>query len=229
MPAHPVTENVIPKNAKTEHIMIKYIVFLWGLLHLTQAVANPLDKKIDLGPFTEIVLEGSQDTDITVGAKQSVVVHGIQKAIDATAFVIKNNVLTIKTVGAWLPGYGTNFRVVVAVPSLTAITILGSADVRARHIRSERFKITLSGSGDILLGGECGTLNMTSAGSGDVDAHKLVCSKANVMLNGSGDASLFVKSVIDADIIGSGDLVVFGEPKGARNVRINGSGTISYP
>ena len=64
--------------------------------------------------------------------------------------------------------------------------------------------VSVSGSGDVVIGGKADAVSTSIAGSGDVKAGKLAVRQAKVSIAGSGDATLWAKDSLDVKIVGSG-------------------------
>src|SRR4051812_44298823 len=64
----------------------------------------------------------------------------------------------------------TPIRITLNVKTLDAIAVAGSGDVQAPALDAREMRISVAGSGDVLLGGKAQELTVKIAGSGNVKA-----------------------------------------------------------
>lgn len=88
-------------------------------------------------------------------------------------------------------------------------------------------KLDIEGSGDITASEEVDSLTLKIAGSGYVDATDLIVNQGNLSIAGSGDIRAYVKQSVPAQIAGSGDIVVRGNPV-QKSQKIAGSGSVKF-
>jgi len=115
----------------------------------------------------------------------------------------------------------------IALPIAPAIKIKGSGDVTLLDLRQNALDLEIQGSGDITVSGEVASLHVQVAGSGDVDASELIAEAADLSVAGSGDIGAFVRTEVRARVVGSGDIVVRGNPP-RRDDQVAGSGKIKF-
>ncbi|PCI32236.1 MAG: DUF2807 domain-containing protein [Flavobacteriaceae bacterium] len=105
------------------------------------------------------------------------------------------------------------------------ISLSGSGDI-VLNIDSELTKASISGSGDIKLQGRSNTLKCSVAGSGDFSGRDFKCENVSISIAGSGDASVFASKNLNASVAGSGDIDYYGNPK-REDISVSGSGEIT--
>ncbi len=207
------------------------------------APASAEERRFALTGFDRVAVAGSDDVVITRGAF-SVVADGEADDLDRLDIKVDGGVLKIgRKKGNW--GWrGKDVRVSVALPALHGLALAGSADVTADRGDGDRFglnisgsgsiklanldtktaDIALSGSGDMVVGGRCGALNVRVAGSGNANLGGLRCTNASISIAGSGDVSAHVAGEANVRVAGSGDVVIAG---GARcTKKVAGSGNV---
>ncbi len=91
----------------------------------------------------------------------------------------------------------------------------------------KHLEATLTGSGNIDLTGKADTAEYVLTGSGDIDAKKLDAQKVKATLTGSGDIYLHAIERLNARIMGSGDIIYYGEPENLKS-KTFGSGDIIF-
>jgi hypothetical protein len=92
---------------------------------------------------------------------------------------------------------------------------------------SDKVEVSLMGSGQMTVVGQCKEFKADQTGSGDLDAEHLAADLANVNLHGSGTAVVQARKSADVTLRGSGDVSVLGNPN-ARNVNRTGSGDVTF-
>lgn len=141
--------------------------------------------------------------------------------------------------------YNETLKIRVSAPAFDHFSLGGSGVMRVLGpIRSEKMKMEVAGSGDIVikeaefgsasasiagsgsieLGGKSGSLRTEIAGSGDVEAKQMSVNDLDVAISGSGSVSCDVVQNLKASIAGSGDVYYSGQPTVETNV--SGSGTV---
>lgn len=121
-------------------------------------------------------------------------------------------------------------RITVYVPSLEALSISGSGDVRCQCFENPgELALTISGSTDMKFGFLSATgLSVRAAGSCDLEFGILQAKTADLALAGSGDIEVSDLQVdtISASVAGSGDVELKGLAEYAK-FSVSGSGEIN--
>ena len=105
------------------------------------------------------------------------------------------------------------------------VGIYGSGDVRLQ-VEASSLALKIDGSGNIRVGGKTDNLSININGSGDVEVPNLKAEKAAISISGAGDVSAYVTEDVDISIVGSGDVIIKGNPKKIKQ-KINGSGRVN--
>lgn len=113
----------------------------------------------------------------------------------------------------------------ITTPFIT-LNIAGSGDIKMSELETKQLDVNITGSGDVVISGTemLDEIHVNIAGSGDVMAYQLQAREAFVRIAGSGDCDLYVSELLDAKILGSGDVNYRGEP--ALRTSISGSGRV---
>lgn len=115
----------------------------------------------------------------------------------------------------------------LVLPGLEHIYSNGSGLIELFDLDQPSLALELFGSGDICAQGQAGTLSLVLLGSGGICAQKLEAQNARVVLRGSGDIRVRAVSRVDAQIYGSGDIEISGNPL-QRNCSTHSSGEILW-
>jgi hypothetical protein len=214
----------------------------WGSL---EGDGHKVTQPRTAGAFDAVRLEGSLDVEVKVGVPVAVAVtidSNLQPEVEVrvegrTLVVSARHAISYRGVG----------KVELGVPTLTALAIDGSGDVRidgasggdlrlsiegSGDLRwsggaARKLEAEISGSGDMDLAGTAEVLRVSVEGSGDVRARGLVAKDARIRVEGSGDVEVTLAGgSLDAEVSGSGDVRWSGDAKVER-VAVSGSGEIS--
>jgi len=102
--------------------------------------------------------------------------------------------------------------------------INGSGNIEADVVASE-ISSMIRGSGDFKYKGTTPLHTIRIAGSGDVEAFDLFTESTYIDIEGSGDAYVWVETLLDIFISGSGNVTYKGNPQ--LNMEIPGSGNVN--
>ena len=177
-----------------------------------------------IGSFERLAIDGPVDVVIRQGATRSLVLTAEDNLIDLVRARSEGGTLSLDTTGSFRTRIG--IRAVLTVPSLDAVAINASGDVRFDGWNARAIDLAIRGSGDIELGGEVSDVRALIGGSGDIDLAPARLSYVDADIDGSGEIRMGSLRKLDATINGSGTIEagVVGELDAA----LNGSGGIFY-
>ena len=176
---------------------------------------------------TAIALGGPDKVVVTEGAKLAITVSGDKDAIDALRFNLDDGTLGItRKKHANAPGVAT---IAVTLPALHEIILAGSGDIQAPamaekaevniggsgtvaigRLAASRFNVNIGGSGTLSTAGTAERLEFNVAGSGNLKARGLKVGSAEINIAGSGGGEFASDGTVRANVLGSGDVTVFG-------------------
>jgi len=180
---------------------------------------NIVTKDLDLSGFDRIDISGVYELDVEVGKDFSIELSGPDDEMNLVETSVKNGVLYLDQREAkrgerrrW-NNNREGIDAKITLPSLVALDVSGVVEGSIANIDSEKFKLEISGVGDVELDGECGSFDADVSGVGDLDAEALECRSVSVKVSGVGDASVFARDEVDARVSGMGDIDVYGSPE----------------
>jgi len=100
----------------------------------------------------------------------------------------------------------------VKVPTLCEIVLAGSGNVTTTSIQGKCFHANVAGSGNMVLCGQAGNVEVKTTGSGNVHAVDLEARSVNVNLTGSGNMTVYASETARINIAGSGNVDCYGQP-----------------
>lgn len=143
------------------------------------------------------------------------------------------------------PSRNNPIKLVVPFEDLEGLTLTGSGKIiNSNVIKSQNFKASLTGSGDMdlnlitqnLTGNLTGSGDMklkgntekfkvNVTGSGDILAYELKADLVDANITGSGDIQTTAVNELNGRVLGSGDITYQGNPE-KQNFRTSGSGKV---
>ena len=158
----------------------------------------------DVGEFDKVHLNGSPNVNIVIGDQRSVTVTADDNLLPVIDTVVEDGTLVIGGNQSYRTRLGVTVE--ITVPSLDAVAVHGSGDVKAKGLDAEKFKAEIQGSGDISVAGRAEELEVEIQGSGDVKLDELAAKRAAVEVLGSGDSTINVSDELTVHVAGSGDV-----------------------
>ncbi|MEO5788418.1 MAG: head GIN domain-containing protein [Gelidibacter sp.] len=198
--------------------------------------------------YNTVNFAGSFDYVLVSGKEGQIKIEGEENLLPYIITEVKNGNLTIKTENNISLQTSRNKTIKITVPfeDISAVSLAGSGDVWNEGIISTtRFKVSVTGSGDVKLNldvtsieagvngsgeldlkGKTNTLNVSVSGSGEYKGFNLDATDVDVSVTGSGDAKVVCNGHLKARVTGSGDIKYRGNPK-TEDSKVAGSGSIS--
>ncbi len=105
-------------------------------------------------------------------------------------------------------------------------SLSGSGNIRVRQLTSDQVDVSITGSGNVEMGGSTRGMKADISGSGECQLRELSAQSAQVQVTGSGDVSCTVQESLDAAITGSGDIEYQGSATAVKS-SVTGSGEIT--
>lgn len=190
----------------------------------TARAAELASESRDLPPFSRIDVRGNFEIQITVGARQNVLVETAERDFKRLKTEVRGEKLFLSFRKRWFSFlFGSQRIVAISLPVLRGMEFSGAGDINVTGIDSEAFDLAVNGAGDIALKGSCGALDFTMSGAGDVMARELQCKSAAVLINGVGSTEIYASESINAVLNGVGSIEVYGNPEKVSK-QINGFG-----
>ncbi|MEM9257938.1 MAG: DUF2807 domain-containing protein [Pseudomonadota bacterium] len=173
--------------------------------------------KVELPILDELEVRGSGDVYIKPFAQDSgdTTEISIDGSGDIKLYEFRGGRLELRVKGS-----GDLAAIAIEVDELDTV-VKGSGDLYIKAVQAEEGSFVLSGSGDIGVKQPSFARGVTasSVGSGEIDLEELSCDNADIKVVGSG--SIFIGTVgemLDASILGSGDIRYRGEPEIEKSV-----------
>lgn len=206
----------------------------------TTVAYPPAERQVrEVSPFTAVDAAGSMRVVLRQGSPQRVEVEALAADQAKVETEVRGGSLRV---GRRREGRNmlSNERfegpvtVYVTAPSLTAVSVAGSGDMRVEgpvqagdfrvsvagsgnlelpQLTAQTLQTSVAGSGNVLLGGSCPQHSVSIAGSGAVQATNLRTDDTRARINGSGDARVNAAKTLSSSISGSGNVLYSGNPQ----------------
>lgn len=179
----------------------------------------------DVSGFDEVVVFGSGDVSIDVAGTESLQLETDDNLVPLITTEVTGGRLELSVVPNTNLRPTKGIRYTITATELTAVTILGSADIEVTGLDSNSFAATINGSGNVTPHGTTGSLDVAVNGSGNFAGEDLVASIGEAASNGSGSILINATDGLTARVSGSGSIRYLGEP--VLDESVSGSGSVS--
>ena len=168
---------------------------------------------------------------VSEGDALDIAVSGSREATERLRFSLEDGELSIMREGDWRDRGVATVRVIM--PRLQEITLAGSGMLEAAALGGEEAEATVAGSGRLTVAkvsarslevnimgsgqieaaGRADQLELNVAGSGSSRMRGLKVDRAEVTVAGSGDGEFSSDGSVEADVAGSGTVIIHGKAR----------------
>lgn len=222
------------------------------LLAAVAAAAPAAERRVQVGSFERLRVEGPFAVTVATGRSPSATVSGDARRLERVEVRLNGNVLVVRAA----PGADRDERgntaplaVTLATPALVGASVLGggAVTVTAPHsgIRAQRLDLSVAGAGEIVLAGaqaeqvsatvigngrialagRAGVARFVVNGAGKIEADKLDAGELTVRVDGPGATAARARYTATVTNTGLGQVTVAGTPK--CTVRGGGGGPVT--
>lgn len=165
------------------------------------------------------------ETRIEDGRDGKTLVVGWQRGSSVKTQVRPQVTLTLPTLAALAVVGSGDVKVEPLKVARLAVRVEGSGDIQFDGLTADELSLSIGGSGDIQATGRAPRLSVSIAGSGDVKTDGLKADEVSVSIAGSGDAAVNAERTLSVSIAGAGDVVYTGAAVLKKSVAGSGSVT----
>jgi hypothetical protein len=176
----------------------------------------------ELPKFSAIDFGGAIEMEITAQKDQKVEIETDDNLLPLITTEVKGDTLYISS--QQKINWHNPVKVRISVQDLNSLNVSGASKVNAVNLKSDNFKLDVSGASKIKLEGEAGSFNAEASGASRVEADNLKTAKASASASGASKIFVFASDSVDADASGASNVTYSGNPK---NVKKNASGASS--
>lgn len=215
-----------------------------GPADIVQGSGSVRTEARDVHDFDRVELAGTGILDITQGSSETLKITSDDNVLPKLRSDVVDRTLRLGPRDN-TSVHATQLHYELALKQLRAVSLAGSAQVRASALDADQLDlniagsgtlnmakltasaltVSLSGSGALNLAGEVTRQSVAISGSGRYRAGDLASRQATVTVTGSGECDLRVSDSLDASVAGSGHIGYAGSPTVSQ--RVVGSGSVS--
>jgi hypothetical protein len=177
------------------------------------ANAQADDQVRSVPAFTSISVQGPISVIVDAGKAQSLTLRGDARFIQDLTSEVVNGELRLRTREKNSKSWKGDPRIVITMPSLSALEVEGAGEIKLNQVRGERLDVNYRGAGSMKINGEVKTFRMQAEGVGEVDAKALAADDVNISFRGIGDVKVTARNSLDATVQGMGNLTYYGKPR----------------
>jgi len=191
----------------------------------TNEPAGVTKESRNVSGFKDVELRGIGNLSIEQTGSESLTVEAEKDIIPKLKTRIVNGRLIIG------PEANTNIQSAepitykLTVKDLKSLEVLGSANIDATGIETDRLAVTISGAGNVKMGGKADKQEINISGTGAYQAQNLKSKEVQIGVAGAGSAIVNVSKKLDAEISGVGSVEYIGDPTIKQDVI--GAGRVS--
>jgi hypothetical protein len=228
--------------------MILSTVFFAMVFAIGFSASQSVTKEIrNVTGFTKVSFGVSGNLYISFGPEFKVELEGTKSLIDDITTEVSSGKLVIKK-DNWKNNMNEKVTVFITMPEIKglgvsgsgkaeikdpfkssdmSLSVSGSGKLYTTDMNLQSLDCSISGSGDIIIGGNGSTVkgDISISGSGNYSGDQMKIGAADISISGSGNCSCHVTESIKASISGSGNVNYLGNsPK--VDARVSGSGHV---
>ncbi|HEY1113210.1 MAG TPA: head GIN domain-containing protein, partial [Chitinophagaceae bacterium] len=198
-----------------------------------------------VGDFRGVEVTGSMQVIVSQGPTATVRVEADRNLHSYIVTELDGEVLEVRPKKGYNLRPRAHIKVYVTAPQYHTLAVTGSGKIQStsKISGSEKLKVDVTGSGDIVadvdapainteitgsgsitLNGNTRTLGTEITGSGEVHNFNLLSEATEIEISGSGNAEVYASKQLNIHIAGSGDVQYKGNP--TVNQSVAGSGNI---
>jgi hypothetical protein len=212
---------------------------LIAVLLFAPAAAAADERRVPLGSFDTLRVNGAFEVTVTTGASPGAQVSGDRDAIGDIDLHAEGTTLTVRRTGTGRWGErprtaaSVPVRIALSTPTLRSVTVIGGSKVAvsrlsgnridlaatgtgtiaAAAVQGDRVDVQLIGEGRIALAGRVPTARLVANGAGTIDAAQLDAGDLTVHLDGAGTVGARARYTAQLSSTGLGTIAVAGRPK----------------
>lgn len=168
-------------------------------------------EKRDVSNFKRIEVRGIIEVEVVAQKNFSVDVEADDNLLEHVKTEVEGDTLKLYPKNRISPQ--TKIRVVISMPELTGAEVSGVSKLTAHDIKTESFKLGVSGASKIEITGEAQDLRIEASGASKINAEGLKVTNANVDVSGATSVTVNASQEVKAEASGASKVNYVGQPK----------------
>lgn len=183
----------------------------------------------EVSAFDKVDVSGAIDVIVNIGNKSEVVIEADSAIMPYVVTEVKDRELKIynKDIIGFYNFKNNKILVTITTPSILELESSGACDVTINDLKTDMFKVSLSGACDLIGSFECNVLDLEASGSSDSKLRGKV-KNCNIELSGACDIKALDLEVDSLKIEGSGSSNVEITVQNSLDVELSGASELRY-
>jgi hypothetical protein len=183
----------------------------------------------EVSAFDKVEIDGAIDVIVNIGNRSEVVIEADSAIMPYVVTEVKDRELRIynKDIIGFYNFKNNKILVTITTPSILELESSGACDVTINDLKTDMFKVSLSGACDLIGSFECNVLDFESSGSSDSKLRGKV-KNCNIELSGACDIKALDLEVDSLKIEGSGSSNVEITVQNSLDVELSGASELRY-
>lgn len=183
----------------------------------------------EVSAFDKVDVSGAIDVIVNIGNKSEVVIEADSAIMPYVVTEVKDRELRIynKDIIGFYNFKNNKILVTITTPSILELESSGACDVTINDLKTDMFKVSLSGACDLIGSFECNVLDLEASGSSDSKLRGKV-KNCNIELSGACDIKALDLEVDSLKIEGSGSSNVEITVQNSLEVELSGASELRY-
>lgn len=183
----------------------------------------------EVSAFDKVDVSGAIDVIVNIGNKSEVVIEADSAIMPYIVTEVKDRELRIynKDIIGFYNFKNNKILVTITTPSILELESSGACDVTINDLKTDMFKVSLSGACDLIGSFECNVLDLEASGSSDSKLRGKV-KNCNIELSGACDIKALDLEVDSLKIEGSGSSNVEITVQNSLDVELSGASELRY-
>lgn len=183
----------------------------------------------EVSAFDKVDVSGAIDVIVNIGNKSEVVIEADSAIMPYIVTEVKDRELKIynKDIIGFYNFKNNKILVTITTPSILELESSGACDVTINDLKTDMFKVSLSGACDLIGSFECNVLDLEASGSSDSKLRGKV-KNCNIELSGACDIKALDLEVDSLKIEGSGSSNVEITVQNSLDVELSGASELRY-
>ncbi len=183
----------------------------------------------EVSAFDKVDVSGAIDVIVNIGNKSEVVIEADSAIMPYVVTEVKDRELRIynKDIIGFYNFKNNKIVVTITTPSILELESSGACDVTINDLKTDMFKVSLSGACDLIGSFECNVLDLEASGSSDSKLRGKV-KNCNIELSGACDIKALDLEVDSLKIEGSGSSNVEITVQNSLEVELSGASELRY-
>ncbi len=182
-------------------------------------------KTYDVPEFSKIDASHAFEIDVVVGTTQYVKVRTDENLLEYVRVFVKDETLYLEVKNnANLNG---DVKVLISTKSLNEVDLSGACKINIENIKTDNFRMDVSGACKGVLSGTVENLNLDLSGATKLNTVELIAQNLNIDMSGASKLKVYCENSLTVDGSGASKITVYGNPKTTKT-DFSGASSVNF-